>query len=111
MHHAVGAFFVISGAVGVPVGLIHQFTESLGIAFAQQITRALPTEHRAGRIAPRRAVVALVAGEKIQKQARLRERPFLAVVAAAQNSAEQLFGLLAVQEVLLVGRTLIRVAR
>jgi hypothetical protein len=42
MHHALGAFLVIAGAVGVPAGLRHQRLEALGIAFAAQIGGALP---------------------------------------------------------------------
>ena len=36
------------------------------IAFAEQIAGALPAEHRAQRIAPGRAVIALIAGEKVR---------------------------------------------
>ncbi|HYA04652.1 MAG TPA: type II toxin-antitoxin system HigB family toxin [Xanthobacteraceae bacterium] len=39
MRHAVGALFVAAGAVGVPVRGRHQFGESLGVAFAEQVAR------------------------------------------------------------------------
>jgi hypothetical protein len=62
----------------------------------------LPAEHRARRVAPRRAFVGLVAREEVEEQARLAERPVLAVVAALEDFAKQLLGLVAVQEVLLI---------
>src|SRR5208283_6009112 len=52
MDHAVGAFFVIASAIGVPVGLLHQLLEARRIAFTEKITRPLPAEDRARRIAP-----------------------------------------------------------
>src|SRR6476469_10238104 len=110
MHHAVGAFLVIAGAVGIPVGLFHQLLEGLGVAFAQQVTGPLPAEDGAGRIAPRRAVVTLVAGQEVEEQAGLAERPLFAAPAAAEDVAEQVLGAVAVEEVLLVGRALVDVA-
>ena len=73
MNHAIGAFFVIARAVGVPVGLFHQLSEGLGIALSEEIAGALPAEIVARRIAPRGATVGLVPGEKIEEQARLVE--------------------------------------
>src|SRR5208283_1748064 len=67
MDHAVGAFFVISGAIGVPVGLLHQLLEARRIAFTEKITRPLPAEVRARRIAPRRALIGSIAGEKVEE--------------------------------------------
>src|SRR6185369_2443325 len=110
MGHAVGAFFVLAGAVAVPVGGRHQFLEGLGVAFAEQIAGLLPAENVARRHAPWRAFVGLVAGEEIQEQAGMHEVPLLAL-AAGKYVAEQLLGLRAVEEVLLVGRTFIGIAR
>src|SRR4029079_4478770 len=98
-------------AVGIPVGGLHQLLEGLGVALAHEVAGLLPAEHGAGRIAPRRAVIGLVAGQEVEEQAGLAERPFLAAVAALEDVAEQLLGGLPVEEVLLVGRTLIGVAR
>ena len=92
MHHAVGALLVIAGAVRVPVRLVHQLAKRLRVAFAEQIAGALPAEDVARRIAPRRALVFLVAGEKIEEQARLAERPRRAAAAALEDVAEQLLG-------------------
>src|SRR5690348_7447624 len=110
MDHAVGALFVIAGAVGVPVGLRHQLLEALGIALAEQIARPLPAEDVARRIAPRRAVIGLVAGEEVEEQARLAERPFGAVL-GAEDAAEQFLGLAPIEKVRLVGRALVGIAR
>ena len=52
----------------------------------------------------------LVAGEEVEEQAGVDEVPLLAL-AAREHVAEQLLGLAAVQEVLLIGRALIGVAR
>src|SRR5713101_6879700 len=57
MHHAVGAFLVIPGAVAVPIGLLHQLLESLGIAFTKQVAGPLPAKIIPGRIAPRGAAI------------------------------------------------------
>src|SRR5579864_1167504 len=107
MHHAIGAFLVIAGAVAVPIGRFHQLLEGLRIAFAKEVARALPAEICPRRVAPGRAVIILVAGEKIEEQPRLRERPFRAVL-RAEDAAEQLLGLAAVEEMRLIGRALIR---
>src|SRR5258708_1868824 len=89
MRHAVGAFFVFAGAVSVPVGGLHQLFEGLGIAFAEQVAGLLPAENVAGRHAPRRAFVVLIAGQEIQEQAGMHEIPLLAL-AERKHVAEQL---------------------
>ena len=109
MGHAVGAFFVASGPIGIPVGGLHQLLEGLGVAFAEQIAGLLPAKQIARRHAPRRAVVFAVAGEEIEEQARMHQVPLLAL-AQSEDAAEQLLGLAAVEEVLLVGRALIGIA-
>src|SRR6202041_3342761 len=110
MHHAIGAFLVIAGAVGVPVGLLHQLLEAAGIAFAEQVAGPLPAKIIAARAAPRRAVTSLVSGEEVEEEARLVELParlsrFLRVT--AEDVAEQLLGPSPVEEMFLVGRALI----
>src|SRR5262244_3495418 len=75
MHHTVGAFLVISGAVSVPIGFLHQLPEGLGIALAKQIARALPAEIVPGRVTPWSAVIRLIAGKEVEEQNRLVERP------------------------------------
>src|SRR5271169_1283877 len=100
VDHAIGTFFIIAGAVSVPVSLLHQLFEGLGVAFAEQIARALPAKEIACRIAPGGAAVGLVAGEKIEEQARLVERP--ATAAAREDAAEQFLGASPIQKMLLI---------
>src|SRR5712671_6488962 len=102
MHHAIGALLVIAGAVAIPIGVVHEFAEALGVALAEEIAGALPAEHVARRIAPWRAAVVLVAGEEIEEQRRLGEAPALAD-AEREDLAEQALGLVPVEEMLLVG--------
>jgi len=52
MDHAVGAFFVLAAR---------------RIAFTEKTTRPLPAEDRARRIAPRRALIGSIAGEKVEE--------------------------------------------
>ena len=110
MHHAVGAFLVIARAVFVPVRVLHQLLESLGVALAEQIAGALPAEYRPGRVAPRRAVIGLIAGEKIEEQTRLEQRPAWFSPSASEHVPEQLLGPRAIEEMLLVRRALIGIA-
>src|SRR5262249_47156067 len=84
--------------------------EAAHIAFAEEITGLLPAEDVARRVRPGRAVIGLVAGKEIEEQRGLAEAP-LARLVAAEDVAEQLPGLLAVEAMLLVGRALTGVAR
>src|SRR5581483_5591338 len=70
----------------------------------------LPAEIVAARVAPRGAAVALVAGEEIEEQAGLVERPAPLRV-AAEDVAEQFLGAPPVEEMLLVGGALVGIAR
>src|SRR6266849_8748033 len=110
MDHAIGALLIVADAVLVPLGVVHEFAERLGVALAQQVAGLLPAEDRACRVAPRRAVISLVPGEKVQEHDRLAERPFPPAIAARQDAAEQFPGLGAIEEVLLVRRALIGIA-
>src|SRR5579883_264767 len=109
VDHAIGAFLVVAGAVGVPVGLVHKLLERLGVAFAEQVARPLPAKDIARRISPGRTAIALIAGEKIEKQARLVEGP--ATAAAAENTAKQLLSAASVEKVVLVGSPFVGVTR
>src|SRR5262249_19129164 len=102
MSHAVRALLVLAGPVGIPVCGLHQFVERPGVAFAQQVAGLLPAENVAGRHAPRRAVIGLVAGEEIEEQVRVDEIPLFAL-AHAEDLAEKLLGLAPAKEMLLVG--------
>src|SRR5438874_5133560 len=111
VHHAIGALLVIAGPVGIPVGLFHQLTKARRVAFAQKVAGALPAKDVAGRIAPRRATVLAVAGEEVEKQARLTERPGTRTAATAEDIAEELLGALATKKVSLIGCSLVGIAR
>src|ERR1051326_4157524 len=111
VNHAIGAFGVVAGSVGIPVRLLQELAKGFRITLAEQVARTLPAEHGPGRIAPGRAMVLLVAGQEVEKQSGLAERPSFAAAAATEDVAEQLFGLLAVQEMFLIRRPLVGVAR
>ncbi len=111
MRHAVRAFGIVAGAIAVPVRFFHQRFECRRITFVhEQVTRALPTEHVACGVAPRCATVTLIAGEEVQKQARVVEPP-AALLAEAENISEQLFARLAPDENVLLRRMLVTEAR
>src|SRR5258707_11442787 len=105
MHHALGAFLVIAGPVGIPIRLFHQLLEGLRITLADQVARPLPAEIVARRVAPWRAMVFLVARQEVEEERGLAERP-VAALAAPENVAEQLLGLQPAEEMLLVGSAL-----
>src|SRR5687767_1135464 len=103
MHHAVGALLVLARAVGIPVGRLHQFLETRCIALSHEVAGLLPAEDVAGGITPRRAVIALVAGQEVEVEARLIEDPLAPLLAAfAEDVAEQRLGLAAVEEMHLI---------
>src|ERR1700744_99799 len=97
VSYGTAAFLVVAGAVAVPVGGVHELLVALGVALAEQVAGALPAEHVARRLAPGRAMVVLVAGQEVHEQRRLGELPALAL-AARQDVAEELLGLLAREE-------------
>src|SRR5947209_8194884 len=109
MRHAIGALLILAGAVGIPIGGVHQLLEGLGVALAQQVAGFLPAEDVARRHSPRRAFVILVAGQEVEEQAGVHEIPLLAL-AQRKHVAEQFLGLGAIEEVLLVRRALIGIA-
>src|SRR6185503_19388130 len=94
-----------------PVGLVRQLAKRLRVTFAEQIARPLPAEDVARRVAPWRAAVFLVAGEEIEEQARLAEGPGATAASAAQDVAKELLGSRAREEVFLIRRALVGVAR
>src|SRR5262249_6155896 len=102
-------FLVVAGAVVVPRRALHELLEGLGIAFAKQVARALPAEHGTSWIPPGRAMIGLVAGEEVEEQTRLVERPFLAL--ASEDVPEKLPRSRAIEEMLLIWCALIGVAR
>ena len=110
MHHALGALLVVAGAVPLPLGLLHEPLESGGVALTQKIAGPLPAEDVARGVTPRRTAILLVAGEEIEEKGGLADAGFPAL-AAPDDIAEQQLGLSAVEEMLLVRRPLVRIAR
>src|SRR5262245_54835089 len=111
MHHAIRAFFVVAGPVGIPIGFVHELSKGFRVALAEQITWSLPTEDCSRRIAPRRAAIRLIAREEVKEQTGLAEFPITATPAAAKNFSEQLLGAIARKKMLLVGGAFIGIAR
>src|SRR5215813_13659164 len=72
-------------------------------------SRASAIQKCCGWACPRRAVIALVAGEEIEEQVRMDEIPLFSL-AHAEDLAEKLFGLSAAEEMLLIGRALVGIA-
>src|SRR6185312_6259964 len=69
MRHAVVTGGVASHAIVIPRGILHQRLECWRITLvSQQITGPLPAEDVVGRRAPGRALIILVAGEKVEEQ-------------------------------------------
>src|SRR5216684_2799210 len=110
MGHAVRAFFVAAGAISVPVRRIHQFGKRVCVTLTEQVAGLLPSEDVPGRHAPGGTMIRLVAGEKIEEQTRMHEVPAFSA-AQSEYAAEQLLGLASAQEMLLVGRPLVGIAR
>src|SRR5262249_62072655 len=101
---------IFAGAVGIPVRGVHQFAEGAGVTFPEQIAGLLPPEDVPRRHAPRRAMIGLVASQKVEEQVGVHEAPAFSL-AQAENPAEQLLGLAPAEKVILIGGALIGVTR
>src|SRR5208337_4905685 len=109
VHHTVGALGIARlGPVLLPLGFAHQLVEGVSVAVLQQVAGLLPPEQVEGWHAPCRAGIVALAHEEFQKQRRLVEYP--PRLAVRQDGAEQPPSARASQEVLLVGRLVVRVA-
>src|SRR5262245_54930926 len=107
MNHAIAAARVTAlVAVLFPLGRLDQFLKRLRVTVIKQVTRLLPAEEVVIRVAPRRALVIDLAHQEFQEEDRLVELPPLAARRAqrAENLFEKLFGLLAFEKVILIGR-------
>src|SRR5579871_1780818 len=88
VSHAVVACGIAANAVAVPLRVLHQRAEGRRVALVrQQVTGPLPTEDVVGRGAPGRALVRLVAGEEVEEQARVIERPATATAVMTPSAA------------------------
>src|SRR5579863_8663466 len=111
MRHAVLARLMLTARVFRPVGFVEQLLIGAGIAlFAHEVARALPAEDRVARNPPRRAFEVDLTLEEIQVQRAVIEPP-LAALAVGEDLSEDFAGSLDAEEVLLVGRLLVRVGR
>src|SRR4030095_15479977 len=107
MRHAVGAFWVVARTITIPVRVFNQSFERRRVTLVyEQIAGPLPTQHVTCRVTPGCTTVALVAGEKIQKQARVVKPPFV-LSAKPENISEKLFTRLALHKNVLPGSMLI----
>ena len=69
MGHTVVALRVAAGSVVVPGSFFHELGEARGVAFVhQQIARLLPPKDVVRRVGPWRALIGLVAGQKIEEE-------------------------------------------
>src|SRR3954449_7743328 len=110
MRHAVGAPRILAPTERVPVGAVEQLLPGLGVAVGEQVAGLLPTQQRVRRDSPRGALEVASPFEEVEEQRRVVESPLLAP-ALVERLLEQLAGLRDAEEVLLVGRLLIGVAR
>src|SRR5438309_3418440 len=110
--HAVVALGVAPDAVLIPARILQQGSVAGRVAFiGEQVAGPLPTEDVIGRVAPRRALIGLVAREKIQEQPGMIEGPAAGAAAAAfEDLAEQPLARAAAQEHILPRSILIAVA-
>src|SRR5271165_1864777 len=112
VRHTVVAARILADAVFFPLGVFDQGAVAWRISFiGEQVAGPLPSEYVVCRIAPGRALIGLVAGEKIQEKRRMIERPGDAggAAAEAENAAEQLLARIARQEHVLLRRMVIAV--
>src|SRR5205814_10155923 len=110
VHHAVTALLVAAGtAVLLPRRRLHQLLEARRIAFLEQVAWALPAEEIERRVAPRRAFEFLPAHEELQEERRLIELPPL--LGILQHRAVEVVRALTAQEVLLIRRLRVAIAR
>src|SRR5438874_67505 len=110
VDHAVTALVVAApAAVVLPLRRLDELAKGGRVALLQEIAGALPAEHVVRRVAPRRALEVLLAHEELEEQRRLVELP--APLRVREHGPKELVGALAAQEVLLVGRLRVAVAR
>src|SRR2546429_6410363 len=105
---AVLAARVLPAPVLAPAGGLDQLLVRGGVAVRHQIARPLPAEQRVAGDPPGRALEVDLALEEVEEQRAVVQPPLLASP-PRESGAEQAVGLLDAEEVLLVGRFLVRV--
>src|SRR5262249_4719124 len=97
--------------VVIPRGFFHQSFEARSIPFVnEQITRPLPAKNVTCGVTPGCAAISLIAGEEIQKQARMVQPP-ASFFAQGANISEQLLTRLALNKKLLLRSMIVTEAR
>src|SRR5256885_3081259 len=109
MGHAIVTPFVAPAPVAAPVGGVDELPVRRGVSVGHEIARALPSEHRVARDAPRRALEVDLAFEEVEEQRRVVEAPGLAP-SAPERVVEETPRLLDAEEVVLIRCLLVRVA-
>src|SRR5581483_1340106 len=111
MRHAVGTFRILTASVERPIRFLNQFFVALRVGrVGHQVARPLPAQNRIRRNSPRRAFHVEFAFEEIQIERTVIEPPFLAP-STGKRFAEDRARAVDAQEMLLIGRLLIRISR
>ena len=107
MNHAVGALFISTGPILLPLRQLHQLLKGFCIPLLEQIAGLLPSEDVVRWIPPRRTLVLTPPHKKIQKQRGLVELPTW--LGASKDLGEKLLSPLPLQEMLLIRSFLIAI--
>ncbi len=112
VHHAVLAFGVFAFvAVEGPVGVFGEFFEGVDVAFVEQVAGFLPAEDAVAGATPGGAFVVFFAGEEVEEEGVVVKLPFgFAEFVGFEDLAEEGAGLVAFEEVGLVGCPVVAVA-
>ncbi len=91
VSHAVVAPCIPADAIPAPVRVFDQRAVTGSVSLVgHEVTRPLPAEDVVGRVAPGRALIGLIAGQEVEKQARVIESPAPpALPAAPEDLAKQ----------------------
>ena len=100
---------VVSGAVTLPLRALQQFGKAVGVTVLQQVAGLLPAEDVEGRHAPGGARIIALAHQKFEEERRHVEAPGRPAI--GENSAEQPPGTGATEEMALVRRLVVGIAR
>src|SRR4030095_16909267 len=110
VHHAVAALLVPAPPpVVLPARGLEQLLEARRVSLLEEVAGPLPAEDVEGRVTPRRALEVLLAHQELEKQRRLVETA--APLRIREDRREEVVRALGAQEVLLIGRLGVAVAR
>src|SRR5512145_997691 len=110
VHHAVPALLVPAPPpVALPARGLEQLLEARRVALLEEVAGPLPAEDVEGWVTPGRALEVLLAHEELEEQRRLVEPP--APLRLREDRREEVVRAPGAQEVLLIGRLGVAVAR